>query len=137
MIIIDTNIIISALIKDSITRKIIIESSLVLGYPEISLNEIVKYKKYIIDKSGIDTEKFNQILSKLLNYIQLIPLDIIRTKMEIAKNIMKDRDINDTVFLAATLAYENSLIWSDDKDFEKQDLVRVIKTRDLVKIFLK
>ena len=68
MIVIDTNIIISALIKDSATRKIIVESSLQFAYPEPSLQEIMKYKNYILEKSGYSKSTFDSILNKLLEY---------------------------------------------------------------------
>ena len=135
MIVIDTNIIISALIKDSITRKIIIESGLQFAYPEISLHEILKHRNYISKKSGYSKVKFETILNKLLDYINLVPLKLVKIKLDRAKKIMKNIDINDTIFLATALALGNASIWSDDTDFDGQKLVKVIKTKDIAKIF--
>ena len=45
-IVLDTNILISALIKDSITRKIIFESNSEFYYPETSLHELRKHKNF-------------------------------------------------------------------------------------------
>lgn len=134
--IIDTNIIISALIKDSITRKIIIESGLNLFYPELSLLEIKKHEDYIIKKSNYSKNEFNQILNKLLEYIKLIPTEIIQINLKESKEIMKDIDINDSIFIAAALSL-NCDIWSDDSDFDKQTKIKVIKTKDLLNIFEK
>ena len=52
-----------------------------------------------------------------------------------AKEIMEDIDKEDVVFIAAALSQENSIIWSDDKHFEKQDKVLVLKTKDMVTLF--
>ena len=52
-LVIDSNVLISALIKDSITRKIIFESKLKFYYPAISLHEIKKHRELIINKSGL------------------------------------------------------------------------------------
>ena|SRR3989344_9611815 len=137
MIVIDTNIIISALIKDSATRKIIVESALQFAYPEPSLQEIIKYKSYILEKSGYSKSTFDSILNKLLEYINLIPLSIIGPKLNRAKKEMESIDVKDAIFLALALVLDNAAIWSDDTDFEKQKSVRVLKTRDMVKMFEK
>lgn len=136
MIIIDTNIIISALIKDSITRKIIIESGLSFAYPEISIMEIRKYEEIILKKSGYSKEEFELILNKLLEYINLIPIGLINNKLNEAKEIMLNIDINDAIFIAAALSFK-SQIWSDDSDFDKQNKIKIIKTKDMIKLFEK
>ena len=82
-IVIDTNILISALIKDSITRKIIIQSGFRFYYPEISLMELKKYRDYIIKKSKISEKDFDVLLNKILEYIITIPEDIIKLKLAI------------------------------------------------------
>ena len=137
MIVLDTNILISAIIKDSITRKILVESGLDFAYPEISLFELLKHKKYILGKSGYSEKEFENIINKLLGYICLVSLKIIELKLWEAKEVMKEIDVNDTVFLAAALALNKAQIWSDDKDFDRQNKVRIIKTNEMIKIFEK
>jgi predicted nucleic acid-binding protein len=137
MIVLDTNIIISALIKDSITRKIIIESSLKFVYPEMSFYEILKYKPDILRKSGYNIKEFEIILFKIFEYITLIPLEVIKSKLQKAKDIMGKIDINDVVFVATALAVNNPIIWSDDSDFDKQKTIKILKTKDMVKLFEK
>lgn len=46
LFVIDTNIILSAFIKNSTTRKIIVESGWDFYYPEMSFHEIRKYKNF-------------------------------------------------------------------------------------------
>ncbi len=46
--VIDTNILISALIRDSTTRKIIVKSGWEFYYPEISFHEVRKYKGLVL-----------------------------------------------------------------------------------------
>lgn len=133
-IILDTNILISALIKDSATRRIIIESGLNLFYPENSFKEILKHKEYILKKADYSGEEFLKIINKLLEYINLIPLKIIEPRLKEANKIMEKIDINDVIFIASALSL-NGLIWSEDKDFDKQPIVKVVKTKYLIKIF--
>ena len=134
MIVIDTNIIISAIIKDSVTRKILVESSLDFGFPKISVAEIEKHKDYIMEKSGLGKLDFEKLLNTLFEYIYLIPQEIVQPQMEKAASVMGKIDIKDVVFLAAALAL-NSPIWTDDKDFERQNIIKIIKTSDLVRLF--
>ena len=135
-IVLDTNILISALIKNSATRKIIIYSGLNFFYPEISFKEIIKHKEYILDKSGYSEKEFLIIINKLLEYINLISFELIRSKLKEAKEIMGKIGINDILFVASALALDGN-IWSEDKDFERQNNIKIIKTIDLIKQFEK
>ncbi len=137
MIVLDTNVLISALLKDSLTRKTIISSGFAFCYPEISLEEIRKYESYIIKKGGYTQEEYRQILNTLLQYIRLVPLEVIQPYLTRAKEIMNSIDINDTVFVATAFALTASFIWSDDSDFDRQHAVKVLKTKDMIKLIEK
>lgn len=136
MIVLDTNILISALIKDSTTRKIIIESGFEFAYPEISFHEIIKHKEYILNKSGYSQMQLETILNKLLEYIQIVPLEIIKPKIYEAKKIMENIDITDTIFIATALAL-GAAIWSEDSDFERQSTIKILRTSQIVRLFEK
>ena len=49
-----------------------------------------------------------------------------------ANEIMKDIDPDDAPFLALALSFDNDGIWTNDKDFERQSVVRVWKTHELL-----
>lgn len=134
-LIIDTNILLSALIRDSMTRKIIVKSDWKFYYPEMSFHEIRKYKDLAIKKSGVDESDYNKLLNKVLSYINFIPDEKIIENLDKAKKIMQNIDSDDVVFISASLGIEDSIIWSDDSDFEKQNEVKFLKTQDIVKLF--
>lgn len=131
--VIDSNVLISALIKDSITRSIIIDSGMDFYYPEASFHEVRKYKNLVLEKSGVEDKKYDDLLNRLLKYITLVPKEKIMEKLEDADKIMGAIDKNDVLFIATALAY-SATIWSDDKDFKKQNKVKILTTTDLVKI---
>lgn len=135
ILILDSNILISALIKDSKTREIIVKADQRFLIPEMVIEEVRKYKNLIIEKSGMGEEEYNQLLEKLLSYIELIPTELIEKNIEEALKIMRDIDKKDTVFIAATLSYSDSKIWSDDGHFEKQNKITVFKTKDIIFMF--
>ena|SRR3989344_4629570 len=135
-IVIDTNILMSALIKDSITRKIIMDSGYDFYYPEISLNELKKHENLIFDKSGLKKSEYDNLLRNLLDNVAIIPNESFFDNLEEGAKIMKSIDPDDVVFLALALSY-NAQIWSDDKDFKRQKKIDVLTTSEFVKKFLK
>ena len=131
-IILDVNVILSALIRDSTTRKIILNSEFDFYFPEPSLHKIRKYKSYILEKSGLIEEEYNKIMATLFKYIKLVPTKEIDKNWDEAKKIMEHIDKEDVVFIATSLSLPDSVIWSDDRHFEKQDKVKVFKTKDMI-----
>lgn len=94
--------------------------------------EIAKYKSEIMRRAGLTLDEFQYILIKLLNKITIISDESIGMYMPKAKGIMDNIDPADTPFVAAALAAD-AFIWTDDKHFEKQHAVKIIKTNELVK----
>ncbi|PIN85895.1 DNA-binding protein [Candidatus Woesearchaeota archaeon CG10_big_fil_rev_8_21_14_0_10_44_13] len=135
ILVVDSNILISALIKDSKTREIIVKADQRFLIPEIVIEETRKYKRIIIEKSGMSEEDYNQLLEKLLSYIELVPIEIIENNIKEAVKIMENIDKKDAVFIAAALAYLDSKIWSDDRHFERQNRIPVFKTKDILYMF--
>jgi predicted nucleic acid-binding protein len=135
ILIIDSNILISALIRDSTTRKILIESSWQFCYPEQSFHEVRKYKNLVLEKSGMTEQEYTEVLNRLLKHITLIPEEIMQHKLKEADDLLGKIDPDDVIFLATALSLDNSNIWSDDGHFEKQSKVRTFKTEHIVKLF--
>jgi predicted nucleic acid-binding protein len=128
---IDTNIIISALIKDGATRKILLDSSFNFIFPGYGLKEIYFYRNYIKDKSGMDDEEFDRVLLRIFKYVRPVPWHIIKKFGNLADNIMGKIDKKDTVFIATALAFKCPL-WSDDSHFKRQNKIKVLTTKDII-----
>lgn len=133
-IVIDTNVFISALIKDSSTRNLIVNLRHNLLFPEFEFEEIEKHRNEIIKKSGLSEKDFNILLLRLLNYVKIAPAHVIKERKKEANDIIEKIDREDVIFVAAALAF-NALIWSDDKHFKKQKIIRVLTTKDMIKMF--
>ncbi|HLC84182.1 MAG TPA: PIN domain-containing protein, partial [Candidatus Nanoarchaeia archaeon] len=119
-IILDSNIVIAALMRDSHIRHLIFSSEQSLCFPQFMVDEIHSHKGLILEKSGMDESSYQQLLVKLLGKLSLIPTDLIKKHLGQATEIMKLIDVKDAPFIAAALSYPDAVIWSDDKDFEKQ-----------------
>lgn len=137
IIIIDVNVFLSALIKDSTTREILLTYEQEFCFPERSLQKIRKYKSLIQEKSGLSDLDFLKLFHSLLKFIRIIPDEELLDHWEEAMKIMTPIDEEDVTFIAAALSQNNAVIWSDDKHFEKQDKVITLKTKDWVNLFEK
>lgn len=131
ILIVDTNRIIAALIKDSYSRKIILSDKFELITVNFSKQEISKYKDHILQKAKISEQEFEILFKIIFSKIKVLNDILVEEFMEEAKGIMDKIDPNDAPFIAGALSIENNGVWSDDPDFEKQNKIKIWKTKDL------
>lgn len=130
-IVVDTNVFISALLRNGLTRKLIVELEHNLLFPELELDEIERHREEIIKRSGLSSKEFDILLLRLLNYVKVIPTHIIFPYRKRASEIIEKIDPEDVIFIATALAF-NAAIWSNDKHFKKQKIIRVLTTKELL-----
>jgi len=133
-LIIDTNVLIASLLKDSKIREILLNESLSFYLPEIVLSEVNKYLPYIIQKSELSEEKVKKLLNTLLENLILVPIDEYKNKLDDGMKIIGNIDEKDTQFIALALSIENDGIWSNDKHFERQKKIKIYKTIDILNL---
>ena len=133
-LVVDTNILISALIKNSLTRKIITGIGYEFFVPSFALDEISKYKNYICEKANITSLIFEEILEILFDNVEIVSIDFYREYLKKSEKLISDKE--DVAFLALSFALDCAL-WSDDKHFDEQDEIKIFKTKDLAKLFLR
>jgi predicted nucleic acid-binding protein len=129
-LVLDSNIIFSALIKKSITRNIILSDAFDLNAPEYIFSEITKHKELLLRKSKLEKRDFDALLLLLQKHVHLISNEKYDEKTTIAEDILEEIDITDSPFLALALAL-NCSIWSNDGHFKQQNMVRVYTTKEL------
>lgn len=134
-LVVDTKVLMSALIRNSISRRIIVESGWTFYYPSVSLKEIENHEELILEKSGMGNEEYQSILNVLFDYIRFISLEKFSGKMEEARQIIQHIDPDDVVFLALALSVKNDGIWTDDRHFQMQKEIKVYTTEQIVKDF--
>jgi len=130
-LVVDTNIIMSALINDSLTRRLIFNPGFQLFLPDFSLEEIEKYSQEIGEKSQMTKEDFNQLLELILLNFSIIKKEKYHTFLGKAEEICKDE--KDAAFLALAL-YLNLPLWSNDKQIKNQSSVKVYSTEEIIGI---
>lgn len=130
-LVVDTNVIISALVKNSASRKIIVYSTFHLFTPSFTLEELRLHLDEICGKKGIDNEESLRVLNILFKYINVIDFDFYVSKIERAKRIIGNVDENDVPFIALALSFDNGGIWSNDRHFLRQKEIKIWRTEDI------
>lgn len=130
-IVIDSNILFSALIKDSITRRMILDYEGLFLFPEYIFEEMKKHKADLIKKSNMTQEDLQKLMALLLLKVTVIPNEVLQNYKKEAYQIIKDIDPDDVTFIACALAYPNSVIWSDDKKLKNQSTIKIINTNEM------
>lgn len=131
-LVIDSNRLFAALIKDSTCRHIILSNVHRFYAPKELMVEFGKYFDLLEKKSKLKRESLLVIFGMILDKITLIPINEHEKEKEKALEIMKEIDKKDAPFVAVALSITVDGIWSDDKHFDQQDEVKVYKTKDLL-----
>jgi predicted nucleic acid-binding protein len=131
-LIIDTNVLISAMLKNSVTREILLFPSLEFLLPEYALEEVESHKDKISRRSGLSKGEIDIVLSVLLENITIIPSSEVKPYLIKADKLIGHIDPLDIPFVALALSIENDGIWSNDKHFEHLKGFKVWKTSSLL-----
>ena len=132
----DTNIMISALLRDdSFHAKLIKSGHFDIYYPDYGLKEIDGYRTYIISKRKKKAQwlAFDYALRFILESVNMVPSELYSQKMREAYDLMKKIDEKDTPFLALAMQL-GCPIWSNDSHFKKLVGFEVYTTKDILKL---
>ena len=133
-LVVDANVVISALIADSKTRELIVTLEPDLLTPEFVHDEIENYEELIVEKSGMTPGRVAQFIDVLFQYIEAVPASEFYPYIEQADAAIRDTDPDDELYVACALATDAD-IWSDDSDFEEQGVVEAYTTGDVIDSF--
>ena len=132
-LVVDTSVVVAAVLKDGSTRNLVFNPLLKLYSPERLEPEILKNKEKFKECGRLTEEQFHESLTLVLKQIEIIPFEEYVEKELVAKEICK-RDESDWPFIALALKLHLT-IWSNDPDLMKgQNKVKVISISDLIKI---
>jgi len=133
-IVLDTNVLMSAIIRDSLTRELITKSEHRLYVPDEVFETLLKYRTLILKKTNANPDNLESLIGRLSNYLEILPRKKFQPHMKKAKEAMKGIDLEDAVFVACALSLPDSVIWSNDKHLKKQGLVKVYNTEEIARM---
>lgn len=131
-IVVDTNRIIAALIKDSTTRSIIYSKNFEFITPDYTLTEINEHKNELKSKAGLDDEKFDILLALIFGRIEIISRSDYQAYLEQCKKEINDQE--DVPILATAIAKNAQGIWAHDPHFKKQKKVKIFSNIDMLSL---
>lgn len=130
--VIDANVLISALIRNSHVRHFLLFSGNSFYTPEFIFEEIKEHIEEIKQKSSLSEAEIKDLLDYILviSDIKIIPLDELKEYKNEAKRISPDPD--DAHYIALALKLKCS-IWSNDKELkDKQNSVNVYNSEEIL-----
>ena len=127
-LVVDANVLFSALIKEGVTSNLLTKSNLILYSTEFIFQEFKKHKAEILNKSKRDKEDFERFLSIVEKRLLLISTEDLVNFLEQAQKISPDE--NDVIYFALALKL-GCPIWSNDKKLKEQGEIQVYATHDL------
>jgi predicted nucleic acid-binding protein len=129
-IIIDANILFSALIKSGKTEELIVDERLKLIAPEFIFEEFLKYEQLILSKTARNDTEFQEFMYLLKKRIVTIPVK--KNYLIYARKVSPDINDVDYIALALQTGYP---IWSNDKELKKQQIIKIYNTTELLLLF--
>ena len=130
-LVIDANVLFSALIKDSFTYNLLFNDTFHLFTPEYIFTELEKHKEELMNKTERTTEEFFRLVETLKRRIVIVPLEELVPYVEEAEKLTPDPD--DMAYFALALKLNCSIL-SNDKKLKEQNKIEVYNTHELNKL---
>ncbi len=131
-ILIDTNRIIAALIRQNTTRDILLDENFEFVTPEYTITEIEEHKEELKKRTKLTGEELDILIDLFFEFIKIIPKSQYEDIIEECKTLISDPD--DAPLLAACLAGSIECIWSHDPHFKEQQKVKVFTNIDMLRL---
>lgn len=127
-LIVDANILFSALIKDGFTAKLFFNERLRLYTSEFIFEEFSKYEELILKKTKRTPEEFTEIMTILREKITVIPEEDYASFVKKSEEISPDE--KDVAYIALAMKLKCAL-WSNDKALKEQDFIKVYSSSEV------
>ena len=103
-LVIDANIVISAYLKDSITRKLLLHPHVKVLIADYNINEFLYYKPLIMKKTKYSGEQFQVLSDLILPKITSVPETFYSKNINEAKKLIEHIDEKDVPVVALALS---------------------------------
>ena len=134
ILVVDTNIVFSALLRDSTIRGLLIDCAFTLYAPENIIKELKKYRDEICSRAGYSHEEFDILLSLVTESIVIIEKERYAEQLTEADKLLGHVDKGDVPFLALAMSIPCG-IWTENvKHFRVQNKVKVLTTKEIMEL---
>ncbi|MFH1256182.1 MAG: PIN domain-containing protein [Candidatus Diapherotrites archaeon] len=130
-LVVDTNIIVSALLRKGDTRRLVFSKRFELFSPDRVKFEIAKNKHEFMQKGSMNEEEFLTAVELLLGNVSIVPAEEYAPLKNKADSLCPKGHEDDWPFIALSLKL-NCGLWSQDSALKKQSIVNVYSTAGLI-----
>lgn len=134
ILVVDSNIVFSALLRDGTIRGLLIDCAFTLYAPENMVNELRKYREEICRRAGYSHEEFEVLLSLVTESIIIIEKERYAEQLAEADKLIGRVDRGDVPFLALALSIPCGVWTENEKHFRTQNKVKVWNTQEIVEL---
>lgn len=131
-LVIDTNVVIAALLRESTSRRILSSPHHTFILPEHGRAEIQQHLDELLPRMGMTRDEAELLLALVTARVETIPESEFRAHLPDARHIMRELDPDDAVFVALALAVPCDGIWTQDKALKRQTRVKTWTTGEIV-----
>lgn len=131
-VLVDTNRLIAALVKQGTTREILFDKHFEFVTPDHTIAEINEHKEEIQRRVQLTDKEFETLLALIFERVTIIPYEEYGSFMSEARKDISDPD--DVPHLAACYASHAECIWAHDTHFLEQNKVKVFTNIDMLRI---
>lgn len=132
-LVVDANILVSALLKEGTTRELMFNTDLILYTSEFIVEEFFEHIDKLAQKACLSKKVFQGQAEQLIIESKLRIISKKEVKLFIKKAEQISPDSDDVLYFATALKF-NCGIWSNDKELKKQKQIKIYSTSDLLKL---
>lgn len=125
--VVDATQVFSCLLRDGSTRRTIFTTGVALYAPTFLRKEIDKHEAEILKRTGLSGPELAALKARVYDCIHWVSDEQIRPHLPAASGALASVDPKDVPYLACALAVRADAIWSNDEDYDSQNLVRRIR----------
>lgn len=129
---IDANILIAALLRDSTTRRLIVLGGYELHAPRYLYDEVEAHRDELSNRIGVTQGGLEEALRILRPHVIEHELEEYAGNLGNAQGVLRGRDPKDAPYIALVLSLDADGIWTEDRELAGVKGVRVYRTSELV-----
>lgn len=127
--VVDANVLFAALIRDGLTRELLLAKDARLFIPEFILEEFMEHRSEILQKTKRENYELDMVFGMLRSVLIIVPKRDFSHFLADARAISPDPD--DVPYLALALAL-GIPVWSNDVRLKAQTKVEILTTKDML-----
>lgn len=133
-VVVDAGRVIAATFRNGTCRRALFDERLRASAPGFLAEGLREHRKELADRIHLSEAEIEVVVAALLDRIIILPEAALRPFMSQAGEALGRVDRDDVAYVAAGLALGGMPIWTDDKHFGEQLLIKVTSTADLVHV---